>query len=162
MRVSSRLNSTWSIGLSRRPSPESPVPAKWRPVTLVGQGEGTLLTTVSDVDPMRVYISISERDYLVYQRLKTEGKLTSRGGELSLVLADGSTFPEKGRIIIAVPAGDFNTGTLILVAVFPQSKERCCGPGSSAVFGWRRLRRKTLYWYLKRPSLRCKAPMWFM
>ena len=38
------------------------------PGNLVGQGEATLLTTVSNVNPMRVYVSISERDYLIYQR----------------------------------------------------------------------------------------------
>ena len=35
------------------------------PGNLVGQGEATLLTTVSNVNPMRVYVSISERDYLI-------------------------------------------------------------------------------------------------
>jgi RND family efflux transporter MFP subunit len=36
-----------------------------------------------------------------------------------LVLADGSTFPEKGRFIIADRAVDLKTGTLNLVAEFP-------------------------------------------
>jgi membrane fusion protein (multidrug efflux system) len=92
------------------------------PGNLVGQGEATLLTTVSDVNPMRVYVSISERDYLLYQQLKTEGKLKNRGGELELILADGSTFPEKGRLIIADRAVDLKTGTLSLVAEFPNPR----------------------------------------
>ena len=91
------------------------------PGNLVGQGEPTLLTTVSNVNPMRVYVSISERDYLTYQRMKTEGKLR-KGAELELVLADGSTFPEKGRMIIADRAVDLKTGTLSLVAEFPNPK----------------------------------------
>jgi membrane fusion protein (multidrug efflux system) len=89
------------------------------PGNLVGNGEATLLTTVSNVNPMRVYVSISESDYLTYQRMRAEGKLKDRGGELSLILADGSVFPEKGRMIIVNREVDLKTGTLSLVAEFP-------------------------------------------
>jgi membrane fusion protein (multidrug efflux system) len=92
------------------------------PGNLVGQGEATLLTTVSDVNPMRVYVSISERDYLMYSRLKTEGKLRQRGGDLELILADGTLFPEKGKVIIADRALDLKTGTIRLVAEFGNPK----------------------------------------
>src|SRR6185369_15008062 len=88
----------------------------------VGQGEPTLLTTVSKVDPLRVYVGISESDYLKYQRLKGEGKLKAGTGGLELILGDGSTFPEKGRIIIVDRAVDLKTGTLNLVAQFPNPK----------------------------------------
>jgi membrane fusion protein, multidrug efflux system len=88
------------------------------PGNLVGQGEPTLLTTVSDINPMRVYLSISESDYLKYQELRAQGKLKSGGTGLELILADGSVFPEKGRIIIADRAVDLKTGTLNLVAEF--------------------------------------------
>jgi len=86
---------------------------------LVGQGEATLLTTVSNVNPMRVYVSISEREYLLYSDLKAKGKMQGRGGELELILADGSVFPQKGRMIIADRAVDLKTGTLNLIAEFP-------------------------------------------
>jgi len=92
------------------------------PGNLVGNGEATLLATVSKVDPLRVYVSISEADYLLYQRLRSEGKLQGRAAELQLILADGSTFPEKGRFIIADRAVDLKTGTLSLVAEFPNPK----------------------------------------
>jgi membrane fusion protein (multidrug efflux system) len=88
------------------------------PGNLVGQGDPTLLTTVSNVNPMRVYVSISEAEYLLYQRLKSQGKLR-QGSELELILADGSLFPERGRIIIADRAVDLKTGTLSIVAEFP-------------------------------------------
>jgi membrane fusion protein (multidrug efflux system) len=91
---------------------------KVAPGNLVGNGEATLLTTVSNVNPMRVYISISESDYLKYQRLKSEGKLRNGVSDLELILADGSVFPEKGRIIIADRAIDLKTGTFNLVAEF--------------------------------------------
>jgi len=91
------------------------------PGNLVGQGDATLLTTVSNVDPMRVFVSISEREYLTYQRMKAEGKMKG-GAQLELILADGSTFPEKGRLIIADRAVDLKTGTLSLVTEFPNPK----------------------------------------
>jgi membrane fusion protein, multidrug efflux system len=89
------------------------------PGNLVGQGEATLLTTISNVNPVRVFVSISESDYLMYQRMRAQGKLRDRGGELQLILADGRTFPEKGRIIIADRAVDLKTGTLSMIAEFP-------------------------------------------
>jgi membrane fusion protein, multidrug efflux system len=92
---------------------------KVAPGNLVGQGEATLLTTVSNVNPMRVYVSISEREYLMYQRLRAEGKNRAGGAEMELILADGSVFPEKGKMIIADRAVDLKTGTLSIVAEFP-------------------------------------------
>jgi membrane fusion protein (multidrug efflux system) len=89
---------------------------------LVGQGDATLLTTVSSVNPMRVYVSISEREYLMYERLREEGKRRGGAGELTLILADGSVFAEKGRMIIADRAVDLKTGTLSIVAEFPNPK----------------------------------------
>jgi membrane fusion protein (multidrug efflux system) len=57
----------------------------------------------------------------MYQRMRSEGKM--RGGrDLELILADGSTFPERGRMIIADRAVDLKTGTLSLIAEFPNPK----------------------------------------
>ena len=92
------------------------------PGNLVGDGQATLLTTVSNINPMRVYLSISEADFLKYQSLKAQGKMQRGVDNLSLILADGSIFPEKGRIIIAERAIDLKTGTLSLVAEFPNPK----------------------------------------
>ena len=92
------------------------------PGNLVGQGDATVLTTVSNVNPMRVYVSISESDYLMYQRMRTAGKMKSGVGDLDLILADGTVFPEKGRITIADRAVDLKTGTLSLVSEFPNPK----------------------------------------
>jgi membrane fusion protein (multidrug efflux system) len=88
------------------------------PGNLVGQGEATLLTTVSNVNPMRVYISISESEYLTLQKVRAGGKL--RGGQdLELILADGSVFPQHGKVIIADRAVNVKTGTFGIVAEFP-------------------------------------------
>ena len=53
---------------------------------------------------------------------ESRGQDEGRRGELELILADGSVFPEKGRIIIADRAVDLKTGTLSLVAEFPNPK----------------------------------------
>ena len=132
------------------------------PGNLVGQGEATLLTTVSDVNPMRVYVDVSERkNYLMYSRLKTEGKLRQRGGDLELILADGTLFPEKGKVIIADRAVDLKTGTIRLVTEFGNPKA-LLRPGQ---FGRVRLAAttaKTRSSRRRKPSPRCKAPTWFM
>jgi membrane fusion protein (multidrug efflux system) len=88
------------------------------PGNLVGSGEPTLLTTVSNVNPLRVFVSISEAEYLKYRRMQTDGQ--RRGGlSLELILADGSVFPHKGRVSIIDRAVDLKTGTLSIVAEFP-------------------------------------------
>jgi membrane fusion protein (multidrug efflux system) len=71
---------------------------------------------------MRVFVSISESDYLKYQRMRDQGKMKGRAAELELIMADGTLFPEKGRFIIADRAVDLKTGTLNLVAEFPNPK----------------------------------------
>jgi membrane fusion protein (multidrug efflux system) len=91
------------------------------PGNLVGQNEATLLTTVSNVNPTRVFVSISEREYLMYQRLRAAGKMKP-GAELELIMADNSSFPERGRLIIVDRAVDLKTGTLSIVAEFPNPK----------------------------------------
>jgi membrane fusion protein (multidrug efflux system) len=88
------------------------------PGNLVGRGEATLLATVSRLDPLRVFLSISEAEYLRFMAGRKKGE--ARGGaEIQLVLADGSVFPHKGRIIIADRAVDVATGTLSIIAAFP-------------------------------------------
>lgn len=83
---------------------------------LVGRGETTLLATVSSLDPIRVYIGISEADYL--DLMRKQGKNDSPA-DFEMVLADGSTHPHKGRFLMADRAVDLKTGTLSLVAEFP-------------------------------------------
>jgi membrane fusion protein (multidrug efflux system) len=68
---------------------------------------------------MRVFVSISESEYLMYQRMRAHGKTPGRTAEMELILADGSVFPEKGHLIIADRAVDLKTGTLSLVTEFP-------------------------------------------
>lgn len=89
------------------------------PGNLVGQGEATLLTTVSNVNPMRVFASISEREYLWLDRARSEGKLKTGFREVELILSDGSVFPHKGHLVIFDRAVDLKTGTISMIAEFP-------------------------------------------
>jgi membrane fusion protein, multidrug efflux system len=82
----------------------------------------TLLTTVSTVDPIKIYFPVSERGYLDYikenpdaaKRATQESKI-----ELELVLADGSVYPRKGQFSLADRQVDVKTGTLRLQGLFP-------------------------------------------
>lgn len=87
------------------------------PGNLVGKGEATLLDTVSSIDPIRVNVTISEAEYLRFTAQGMDGK--AGGVALELILADGSVFPHKGRVVIADRAVDVKTGTLSLIAEFP-------------------------------------------
>jgi membrane fusion protein (multidrug efflux system) len=84
--------------------------------------QNTLLTTVSTVDPIKVYFPVSEREYLDYvsenptaaKRAAQETRL-----ELQLVLANGSVYPQKGIFSLADRQVDVKTGTLRLQGIFP-------------------------------------------
>ena len=95
------------------------------PGNLVGKGEATLLDTVSSIDPIRVSLSISEAEYLKFNQKKAGA---SGGPALELLLADGSVFPHKGRVVFADRAVDLKTGTLSIVAEF-QNPDGLLRPG---------------------------------
>ncbi len=84
---------------------------------LVGQGENTLLATVSTVDPVYVSFSISETDYVRATR-NPEMKET-REKEIKMILADGSEYPFTGSFSMVDRAIDPQTGTLGIRVSFP-------------------------------------------
>jgi len=75
-------------------------------------GQSTLLTTVSQVDPIKVYFPISEQEYL-----RVAGKFTSQV-PLQLTLADGSIYPHPGKIAFANRQVDQQTGTIRVAGLF--------------------------------------------
>src|SRR5499426_324631 len=80
------------------------------------------LTTVSTVDPIKVYFTLSEQEYLNHARRNpTRGAWDPAGKklELELVLADGTTYPQKGRFFVADRQVDQKTGAIKLAGVFP-------------------------------------------
>jgi membrane fusion protein (multidrug efflux system) len=82
---------------------------------LVGPGSIGELTTVSTVDPIKVYIPMSEQEYY---RNAHDGWYT-REVPLDLVLVDGSIYPQKGTLAFADRQVDVRTGTITVVALFP-------------------------------------------
>jgi membrane fusion protein (multidrug efflux system) len=79
----------------------------------------TVLTTVSQCDPIRVVYQLSEQEYLGYQRRVQQQPAAVRGDNLELILADGSVFPHKGRVLFEGRQVDVKTGTIASVALFP-------------------------------------------
>ena len=94
------------------------------PGNLVGKSEATLLDTVSSVDPIRVNATVSEAEYLKFAAQFKEKGAPAGGAVLELILADGTVFPRKGKVVIVDRAVDVKTGTLKLVAEFPNPDGR--------------------------------------
>jgi membrane fusion protein, multidrug efflux system len=75
----------------------------------------TVLTTVSQCDPIRVIYPLSEQEYLHM----AQDPSATRDEALELVLSDGSVFPHKGRVLLAGREVDAKTGTITTVGLFP-------------------------------------------
>ncbi|QJB57145.1 efflux RND transporter periplasmic adaptor subunit [Pseudodesulfovibrio sp. zrk46] len=84
---------------------------------LVGQGENTLLATVSTVDPVYVSFSIPESDYIRARR--NPEMQETREKEIELILADGSKYDVNGSFSMIDRAVDPQTGTLGIRVSFP-------------------------------------------
>jgi membrane fusion protein, multidrug efflux system len=97
---------------------------------LVGRGESTLLTTVSQIDPILFRAGMSEAEYLRIVR-RTEELKQQRGGEpiaVQLILADGTVHPHTGTLDAVERAIDPTTGTIAMQFAFP-NPERFVRPG---------------------------------
>ena len=81
----------------------------------------TVLATVSTLDPVVVYFSFSESDFLYYARKlqAATGQARAPTMPLELVLSDGSVYEQKGQFDFADRAVNPQTGTLSVRAVFP-------------------------------------------
>ena len=89
--------------------------------SLVGSPGPTLLTTVSQVDTIKVKFRISEQEYLTLRRAMGDTVSTAvrRPARLELVLADGSVYDHKGQVVTVDRNIDPATGTLGIEALFP-------------------------------------------
>jgi RND family efflux transporter MFP subunit len=83
---------------------------------LVSTSSGPL-TTVSTVDPVRDYFTVSEQEYLALQ--KRFSNSDKDHWKLQLILADGSTYPHEGEFYFADRQVNQNTGAIQLAALFP-------------------------------------------
>lgn len=76
--------------------------------------EGTLLTTLSNNKEMFAYFNVSEKEFLRF----AQSNELSKQQQLSLLLADNTVFPYRGRIETAETEVDKNTGNIAIRARF--------------------------------------------
>jgi len=111
-----------SLGFTKITSPIDGIAgiSKTQLGNLVGPGSANaLLTTVSKVDPIKAFIPLSEQQYLHFAREEPNGPNPSARPPLELILADGSIYPEGGKIFFADRQVDVKTGTILVAALFP-------------------------------------------
>jgi len=95
---------------------------------LVGTPQAMVLTTVSTVNPIKAYVPISEREYLqAVEKQKPDAEKTT----FDLILADGSTWPQKGTFSFADRQVESQTGTIRVAILFP-NPENLLRPGQFA------------------------------
>ena len=85
-------------------------------VHLVSVSSGPL-TTVSTLDPIRDYFTVSEQEYLELR--KRFSSSDQEHWKLRLILADGTTYAHEGSFYFADRLVDQNTGSIQLAALFP-------------------------------------------
>lgn len=93
----------------------------------------SLLTTVSQIDPIKAYFSLSEQEYLRIAKQLNQGdtkELWQTGTPLTLILSDGHEYPQTGTFLAADRQIDPSTGTIRISAAFP-NPDHLLRPGQS-------------------------------
>lgn len=86
---------------------------------LVGPGSSTQeLTIISQLDPIKAYIPMSEQQYLYFAR-SDNGDVDKKRYALQLILADGTTYPMPGEFFFADREINVKTGTILVAVLFP-------------------------------------------
>jgi membrane fusion protein, multidrug efflux system len=100
-----------------------------KPGSLVGRGENTLLTTISQIDPILFTVGVTEADYLKIARRATNrtGSAPQAAG-IQLTLSDGTVYGHEGKVGVVDRAVDPTTGTLGIQIEFP-NPEQLLRPG---------------------------------
>ncbi len=83
-----------------------------------------LLTTVSTIDSIKAYFSVSEQSFQSFWRAHLNPAAGEPSLELQLILSDGSVFPEKGTVFFADRQVNPNTGTLQIAGLFPNASRK--------------------------------------
>jgi membrane fusion protein (multidrug efflux system) len=112
-----------NLGFTRLTAPIDGIPgiAQQQVGALVSPASGPI-TTVSTVDPIKVYFTASEQEYLDFaRRYPTPEKRQAQTATLALdlILADGVTYPHKGKFYFADRQVDVRTGAIRLAGLFP-------------------------------------------
>ena len=88
---------------------------------LVSPGSGPV-TSVSTLDPVKVYFTVSEPQYLDWRRrfpTETSRQQADKNLRLELILADGSTYPHTGTFYFADRQVNEGTGAIRIAGLFP-------------------------------------------
>ena len=112
-----------NLGFTRLTSPIDGIPgiAQLQVGALVSPASGAI-TTVSTLDPIKVYFTVSEQEYLEFARRFPTAELRQadlRNRDLDLILADGITYEHKGRFYFADRQVDVRTGAIRIAGLFP-------------------------------------------
>ena len=114
-----------NLGFTRLTSPIDGIPgiAQLQVGALVSPASG-VITTVSTLDPIKVYFTVSEQEYLDFtRRFPTEALRQAETNQLALglILADGTrTYPQRGRFSLRRDRQvDVKTGAIRLAGLFP-------------------------------------------
>jgi membrane fusion protein (multidrug efflux system) len=89
---------------------------------LVSASSSGPITTVSTIDPIKVYFTPSEQEYLAFARehpTDASREQQNKRTQMELILADGTTYQRKGTIQFANREVDQSTGTIRIAALFP-------------------------------------------
>jgi membrane fusion protein (multidrug efflux system) len=86
---------------------------------LLSPSMATELTTVSTVDPIKVYFNLSEREYLKIANAAIAAGSKPENVPLELFLVDGSLYPHPGKVSVLNRQVDTTTGTFKVAALFP-------------------------------------------
>ena len=109
-------NANLNLGWTTVTSPISGIAG----ISKVGIGDlmtpTTVMTTISNVDPINIDFSIAEQDYMRFQREKL-GRAAGRS--LQLILGDGTVYAQRGRALLVNREVDTRTGTIQVRAEFP-------------------------------------------
>jgi len=85
-------------------------------------GPSSVLTSVSQVDPIKAYFTVSEQEYLSYRRrFPTQRELEEQRKKmpLQLLLSDGNPYEHPGMILFSDREVNASTGAIRVAAEFP-------------------------------------------
>jgi len=117
------------------------------PVLPLVNPNSTPVTTVSTVDPIKVYFTVSEADYLDFNRRfpTLEAREAQFKREpLELVLADGRTYEHPGTIYFADREVNQSTGAIRIAGLFPNPGNILRPGGYAKVRGSSRIQKGAL------------------
>jgi len=92
--------------------------SQYNPGDYVSKTAGTVLNTISNVNPIKVRFSISEQEYLEFRRKAELKNRRTINADVNMILSDGTMYDQTGTVNVANRQVDPSTGTLMLEASF--------------------------------------------